>query len=790
MERSSCGCPLAPGVCNIPALPQVQRQPWHLQCRWLCRPWVLPRAVACGCALLLGSTSRADTTELESLLDVLLLDCDGSEPWLSFRRARLASGGAPCTSEVFNHALAAWNSIDWASASAHIGGETSLEVSPPETRLSSQFTTVDKDLQRWMQKATMLLSQSQALAQGWGSTTEDGVWLPSTAQVLYDCPFRDFGPYALLMVQHVMLQCMHRSARHELERPLRLIRDNLFALFEVLLDFPAHTFDFLESSSWNTSSFDLAVTLIGTDPENREPMYASFEDYAAAHPVSAPFLPTWKSDVDPSLAWTWKAVPQARARAELRQMLGAGGSGSSVVVLNLHDAGSWDEWHSLLAGLGGLLDPLGDGKREDENGQSGDASTWESPAGLLERVVPRWFFTRVHALSTCPEGATIRGSVVMGFDTLRKVFDQAQRGSLTLDGFRQWIRTVWDGSEQLRTADIVLCSEPFVLCPLLDAIRGRPMIGRFNMALLNEYHFGSGDLDTWWADFYGLIERADVLVSVASRITVEQVFHQTGVRLPYVPYLALQLRSHRPSSPSESGVGASGGAGDEVLLFHNNRPALLAFRDALRLFYQAGGHAYSDLKLRDMNSAGRALCRPEMASFKAAVLLPHAPNAIRLIDLYALGVLMFVPGEPLIHKYIWNNRGFAGHESPFLLWRSVAREPLRLRWRARTQRQRDTEDLPSGHPPFSPWEHLHDWSLHKRLDARRYWVQYTEWVTLPGLQKFYSIPGLLDGLLTLVAGVAGSAAVRARAQMAEHHAKLCAEAIEWWRAAATLALLR
>lgn len=43
----------------------------------------------------------------------------------------------------------------------------------------------------------------------------------------------------------------------------------------------------------------------------------------------------------------------------------------------------------------------------------------------------------------------------------------------------------------------------------------------------------------------------------------------------------------------------------------------------------------------------------QLASFVAIVLLPHVPNALRLADMMALQVPLFVPSEPFVYRLVW-----------------------------------------------------------------------------------------------------------------------------------------
>merc|ERR1711957_504122 len=131
-----------------------------------------------------------------------------------------------------------------------------------------------------------------------------------------------------------------------------------------------------------------------------------------------------------------------------------------------------------------------------------------------------------------------------------------------------------------------------------------------------------------------------------------------------------------------------------------------------------------------------------MAAFEAAILLPHNPAPIRVVDLYAQGVIMYVPGEPMIHRWMWGNRPFGGYRAP-KAYISMAPPHLRDSLGSMTA---PSEAPPDGHPPYSGIAYLAAWALQKHLPDRRYWLQYTEWELLPGLQRFSGIADLLQKL--------------------------------------------
>ena len=51
-----------------------------------------------------------------------------------------------------------------------------------------------------------------------------------------------------------------------------------------------------------------------------------------------------------------------------------------------------------------------------------------------------------------------------------------------------------DGSPKLRDMNLILCGEPVWFCPLLDSRLERPMLVRFNMAVLDEFPLEGQDV--------------------------------------------------------------------------------------------------------------------------------------------------------------------------------------------------------------------------------------------------------------------------------------------------------
>merc|ERR1712032_791908 len=148
-----------------------------------------------------------------------------------------------------------------------------------------------------------------------------------------------------------------------------------------------------------------------------------------------------------------------------------------------------------------------------------------------------------------------------------------------------------------------------------------------------------------------------------------------------------------------------------------------------------------------MNDVQRALSFQDIATYNMVILLPHGPNALRLSDLYAAAVPMVVPGEPLVHKFVWASRTFGGYDADGQ-YRARAPEAMRLAV-ARAETGLSSQGV--SHPPYSPFNFLQAWSMHRYIDDRRYWYQYTEWATLPHILRFSSLPELVKVLAELTA---------------------------------------
>jgi hypothetical protein len=167
------------------------------------------------------------------------------------------------------------------------------------------------------------------------------------------------------------------------------------------------------------------------------------------------------------------------------------------------------------------------------------------------------------------------------------------------------------------------------------------------MCLLVDFDqvFGLDEVDEFWT----LVERTafgrngantNGAVSATSRMTAEMLWWQAGIRVPYVPCLSLYISArYKPTKP-------------DMLFFRSSLPGASPFLRVLRLI-EAENEAARGSSGVNIDTMTKSMTFSEMASYRSIAMLPHIPNALRLSDMYCIGIPLFIPDEPMIHKFIW-----------------------------------------------------------------------------------------------------------------------------------------
>ena len=164
------------------------------------------------------------------------------------------------------------------------------------------------------------------------------------------------------------------------------------------------------------------------------------------------------------------------------------------------------------------------------------------------------------------------------------------------------------------------------------------------MCLLVDFDqvFGLDEVDKFWTlvDRTAFGRNANGAVSATSRMTAEMLRWQAGIRVPYVPCLSLYISArYEPTKP-------------DMLFFRSSLPGASLFLRVLRLI-EAENEAARGPSGVNIDTMTKSMTFSEMASYRSIAMLPHIPNALRLSDMYCIGIPLFIPDEPMIHKFIW-----------------------------------------------------------------------------------------------------------------------------------------
>lgn len=163
------------------------------------------------------------------------------------------------------------------------------------------------------------------------------------------------------------------------------------------------------------------------------------------------------------------------------------------------------------------------------------------------------------------------------------------------------------------------------------------------MCLLVDFDqvFGESEVDAFWKK---VEEIPPAGLSATSRITAEVLHWQVGIRAPYVPCLSLYISARylSPRAPRRP----------DLLFFRSSLPSAAPFLRILRLI-EAENEAARGPSGVNIDLLTTSISFSEMATYRSIAMLPHIPNALRLSDVYAMGIPLLIPDEPMIHKFIW-----------------------------------------------------------------------------------------------------------------------------------------
>eukprot|EP00929_Paragymnodinium_shiwhaense_P055430 TRINITY_DN27768_c0_g1_i1.p1 TRINITY_DN27768_c0_g1~~TRINITY_DN27768_c0_g1_i1.p1 ORF type:complete len:718 (+),score=61.70 TRINITY_DN27768_c0_g1_i1:182-2335(+) len=647
-----------------------------------------------------------------------VLDCDDGGDELTFWRLfrRVFAHNGPLAEETVAMAYVKWREwetfVDEMEASQYSGGKLAVTLPDEHWSDGSQVRTdihSKSDLLKALQRAHYAQIFGGAFAPG-----ED------TLASFLACPV------GFVLVHYVMFLV------HKTRSPDWAALDywsSMSNAFGEILGTPSYALDHLESSRWSISSFDIAVNL------NTEPgvWHRSYRQYCEAWPVPAPVFRTWREE------WPGHVQIEAGGAHSLCQE-GTHGGKLRIALIGEHAPSNLEHLSALKAAL---LDAC---------------NRWSDASEPSLEVAH--FFTYLWNLDGTMDGDAVRSSLRMTWDafwgsplTVSQGRDAAEGPRWTVDRAVAMLGMYADKEPYLRQSQLRICSEPLWLCVLLHAAtRGHSLLIRASAAgralgFLVDFCqvFGREEVGRYWPHVRKLAVDATGTgsVSAASRITAEVLAAQAGLRSPYVPFLALHLFEKTSYSPEFF----------EILLYRSSLTGAPGFHRVLRLIAAELGVARRFVRMTQWSAD-----YSQISKFLAVVMLPHIPCALRLADVYALGMPIFIPDQPLIHKFVWpldplpDLEGLVDVDAP--------------------ERER---------PPYSPFEfQMHFPPRFDQFHAeRRYWLQFSEWEVRPHLLRFASTRELVEQALSFSA----EDALAVSRRMLEHHGAMALEALAYWKAA-------
>ena len=526
------------------------------------------------------------------------LDCDkGDVFWQRFRAAYSATG--PLSPETGSLAYLKWKDwemfIDGMDDEA-FDGRVFVPLAGEWRADGSAFFTQIREKRDWV--TALQKSQWQGLfgsPPAWSSDNLVGFML---------CPV------GFALVQYVIF-LVHKMRSNLPEDDARLNLESMLLAFVTILD---SNFDHLESSNWNASSFDIAVNLNLEDPK----FYPRYSDYIASLPSLPLRFPTWQEDWHRSSRHEHSETQVAETlKRHLQEPM-------KVALVGEHGPSNLENLAAVQAAL------------------------------ASHTIEAGHFFSYMWQLKGLSDSASLSSSLRISWDAFwgQPLTESAGRDKLSkpLWTIQQAVWSLREFARRdafLRASKVIICSEPLWLCVLLHAALEKPSrqltrasaAGRV-MCLLVDFDqvFGLDEVDEFW-DLLLQLPAFPGTVSAVSRITAEMLHWQAGIRVPYVPCLSLYISArYQPNKP-------------DMLFFRSSLPGGAPFLRVLRLI-EAEKEAAGIYGVK-IDTMTRSMTFSEMASYRSIAMLPHIPNALRLSDMYCIGIPLFIPDEPMIHKFIW-----------------------------------------------------------------------------------------------------------------------------------------
>lgn len=348
--------------------------------------------------------------------------------------------------------------------------------------------------------------------------------------------------------------------------------------------------DFLDSSPWPVSILDAYINMNETE-------FMTYNKYKMVRPIPPPAVPLESLHWQPEpLQTTGKAMQAA----------------FQVAVVGTHATLS--------------LEPVDMLRRFVEDAQM---------RTVFFGLEPRW----CQILGICDQGTA----------ALSQLFKGAEKDPYAYSWTTMLNRLgeIFDTDQSLGLADLLLCTEPLAGCLMLRQVaeaRGRrlPILGYFGVALLNSCP--PDDLANFWAAFAKLYQRGkkegpSAVLAVNNLILSEQIFYQSGKRMPYV-------RAHG----LYTGMAYVPLKATEVLVWRAPLFLYSTARCAIDRFMQ--GMPEYPITFRFMEE-DESLPYKEVGTHKAITLIPWDHALMTFYEIYSARIPLLMPAPEWMYRFLY-----------------------------------------------------------------------------------------------------------------------------------------
>ncbi|CAD7924387.1 unnamed protein product [Amoebophrya sp. A25] len=323
--------------------------------------------------------------------------------------------------------------------------------------------------------------------------------------------------------------------------------------------------------------------------------------------------------------------------------------------------------------------------------------------------------------------------------TLLGAFDKADE-TYTTDKALLTLEAVFESLKD--TADVFICTSPFFLCAVMAALLPAETL-QFNFmglpALWKAPHDVADNMETFWEYGHKFFRRENSVHVTNNFLLFEQLRYMFGeqdttklrvlrphnryMNAYYVPRKHLiataerkknlsleELRNKEAPAPLVHYVG----------LVSRTKFQWVTFECLFKRLIHEGNLPF-DFEVLNTDSK---LSFQEMGTFTAMILVPWEAALMAFYEFYSMNMPLFVPSRDMLYRTVYHAEGNLGTTKNIYHVRSPRLAGA------------DAESI-HPYPPFA----------FEKLDARIYWLEFSDFVRWPGIRQFFHLQELVKLLL-------------------------------------------